>query len=53
MKRFWYLLTTTTVVFLIAGCGKAETDPVSENKPDVVQAMSIPQEDGATKDSGE
>ena len=47
MKRFCYLLTVTTVFFLIVGCGKSKTDTKREpeSKPEVVQSMNIKQPD--------
>ena len=45
MKRFCYLLSVMTVVFLIVGCGKSKTDTKSKPKPDVVQSMDIKQPD--------
>jgi len=43
MKRFCYLLSVTTVFFLIVGCGKSKTDTTPKPKPDVVQSMDIKQ----------
>jgi len=53
MKRFCYLLTVTTVFFLIAGCGKSKTDTKPESKPDVVQSMNIPSGDMSNENAVE